>query len=377
MTAETAAFRHTGYSGDSGPESFASDDALQNYLLRGVSRTFALTIPQLPSGLVEAVSNGYLLCRIVDTIEDDPALDAGQKKDYVNRFVQVVAGEAEVVPFAASLALLLSDAILPAEHELIQWMPEVIRITHSFDARQREALRICVRDMAEGMIHYQQLDTRQGLESLADMERYCYYVAGVVGEMLCRLFCAYSPRIDHHHEELLRLSVAFGQGLQMTNILKDIWDDQQRGACWLPRDLFRRHGFDLADLGPGQNDRRFEQGLEELIGIAFACLQQALEYTLLIPRKEAGIRNFCFWSIGMAELTLARIHARKDFRHGDEVKISRRNVRTIMRAGKLAGHADLLLRGLFAYAGRGLPRNDRYQVVKRTLETNSADDSRG
>lgn len=370
-------FRQTGFSGGASPESFASDDALQDYLLRGVSRTFALTIPQLPSGLFEAVSNGYLLCRIVDTIEDDPALDAGQKKDYVNRFVQVVAGEAGVVPFAASLAPLLSGATLPAEHELIQLMPEVIRITHSFDARQREALRICVRDMAEGMIHYQQLDTRQGLATLADMERYCYYVAGVVGEMLCRLFCAYSPRIDRHHEELLELSVAFGQGLQMTNILKDIWDDQQRGACWLPRDIFRKHGFELADLEPGQDDLRFERGLEELIGIAFACLQQALEYTLLIPRQEAGIRNFCFWSIGMAELTLARIHANKGFRHGDEVRISRRNVRTIMAAGRLAGRADILLRGLFAWAGRGLPRNNRYRVVKRTLGTTPEDDARG
>ncbi len=369
MTAETAVYEQNLVADGVPAKSFASDDALQDYLLQGVSRTFALTIPQLPSGLFEAVSNGYLLCRIVDTIEDDTALSAEQKKKYAGQFVEVVAGEADVVPFAASLAPLLSEATIPAEHELIQLMPDVIRITHSFSNVQREALTTCVRDMAEGMVYYQQLDTSKGLETLADMERYCYYVAGVVGEMLCKLFCAYSPDIDRHRDELMKLSVAFGQGLQMTNILKDIWDDHERGACWLPQDIFSKYGFDLADLKPGQSDPRFEQGLEELISIGYACLQQALEYTLLIPAREAGIRNFCFWSIGMAELTLAKINANKGFQHGDEVKITRRSVKTIVAASKVAVHADFLLRALFAYAGRGVPRKENYNIVKRTLGT--------
>ena len=51
-----------------------SDDAFQAQMLSGVSRTFALTIPQLPAGLCRVVSNAYLLCRIVDTIEDEPGL---------------------------------------------------------------------------------------------------------------------------------------------------------------------------------------------------------------------------------------------------------------------------------------------------------------
>ncbi|MCF6364258.1 MAG: squalene/phytoene synthase family protein, partial [Gammaproteobacteria bacterium] len=68
------------------PKVFKSTDELQNYLLLGVSRTFALTIPQLPAELCRVVSNGYLLCRIVDTIEDDPALDATQKRHYSRLF---------------------------------------------------------------------------------------------------------------------------------------------------------------------------------------------------------------------------------------------------------------------------------------------------
>ncbi len=337
------------------PKVFKSTDDLQNYLLLGVSRTFALTIPQLPTELCQVVSNGYLLCRIVDTIEDDPALDATQKRHYSRLFTAAVAGEGDVESFAQSLSALLSTATIPAEHELVQLTPEVIKITHGFDEQQREALATCVRVMAEGMVYYQELDTHAGLPSLVDMEKYCYYVAGVVGEMLTRLFCAYSPKIDRNCAEMQRLSIAFGQGLQMTNILKDIWDDHQRGACWLPQKIFSRHDFNLADMTPGQHDAGFEKGIEELIAIAHGCLKQALEYTLLIPAREAGIRSFCFLAIGMAELTLRKIGDNKSYIHGNQVKISRRSVKGVVAASRVAVHNDFLLRALFKFCGRGLP----------------------
>ena len=46
-------------------------DRQQEHLAK-VSRTFALTIPLLPTELIDYISNAYLLCRIADTIEDDP-----------------------------------------------------------------------------------------------------------------------------------------------------------------------------------------------------------------------------------------------------------------------------------------------------------------
>jgi len=341
---------------EAAPKVFKSTDDLQNYLLLGVSRTFALTIPQLPAELCQVVSNGYLLCRIVDTIEDDPAMDAAQKRHYSRLFTAAVAGEADVESFAQPLSAILSMATIPAEHELVQLTPEVIKITHSFDEPQREALATCVRVMAEGMVYYQEVDTHAGLASLADMEKYCYYVAGVVGEMLTRLFCAYSPEIDRNCAEMQRLSVAFGQGLQMTNILKDIWDDHRRGACWLPREIFAQQGFDLANMTPGQRDAGFEKGVDELIAIAHGCLKQALEYTLLIPTRETGIRSFCFLAIGMAGLTLRKISDNKSTgHHAAPIKISRRSVKGVVAASRIAVHNDALLRVLFKVCCRGLP----------------------
>ena len=53
------------------PPTLESDEAYQEHALPGVSRTFALTIPELPGDLRRVVTNAYLLCRIADTIEDD------------------------------------------------------------------------------------------------------------------------------------------------------------------------------------------------------------------------------------------------------------------------------------------------------------------
>jgi hypothetical protein len=64
----------------------------QEQILRCVSRTFALTIPQLPTRLRTPVANAYLLCRIADTIKDESALSTAAKWAFLRRFVAVVRG---------------------------------------------------------------------------------------------------------------------------------------------------------------------------------------------------------------------------------------------------------------------------------------------
>ena len=333
----------------------ASDVAFQSRMLDGVSRTFALTIPQLPADLHPVVSNAYLLCRIIDTIEDEPALSAAAKRDFSAQFVQAVIGEEPAEHFAATLSPLLSDATLPAERELIRETPRVLAITHGFTPTQRDALATCVRVMGEGMVWFQERRDARGLDDLAAIDRYCYHVAGVVGEMLTRLFCEHSAAIAEHRDRLMRLSVSFGQGLQMTNILKDIWGDLGRGACWLPRDVFAQAGLDLKDLAPNPYNAAFGRGLTTLVAIAHGHLRNAVRYTLLIPAEEAGIRNFCLWAIGMAILTLRKIHRHPDFAHGDAVKISRRSVRATVIASRIAAGHDRAIKLLFRAAAAGIP----------------------
>lgn len=344
-----------------------ADDELQAVLLEGVSRTFALTIPQLPAPLYKAVANAYLLCRIVDTIEDEVSLSADQKKVFCCGFIDIVKTGEHAQAFAEELAPLLSDQTIPAEHSLIRLIPRVIAITHTLDAEQVSALAECVETMANGMPVYQAMDLRAGLKTMKDMDDYCYYVAGCVGEMLAKLFCHYSSEIDRNREALLKLSVSFGQGLQMTNILKDIWDDAKRGVCWLPQDIFNESGFNLADLTPATNDKNFRTGLTRLISIAHGHLQNALTYTQLLPSYETGIRNFCLWALGMAVLTLKKIKENLDFNESTQVKISRNSVKATIIASKLTARNNLLLSLLFNLASRNLKTpNWQYLPVSHT-----------
>ena len=337
------------------PAKQSTDLAYQTDILQGVSRTFALTIPQLPEPLRDVVGNAYLLCRIADTIEDEPALSVAEKQAFSEQFVEVVAGREPAEPFARGLLPILSHATLDTEHDLIANTDRVVRITHGFRSTQQSALVRCVSIMSRGMAEFQRNATVDGLDDLAHLDRYCYHVAGVVGEMLTELFCDYSTEIDGRRNELLNLSVSFGQGLQMTNILKDMWDDRRRGACWLPRDVFRSTGFDLRHLSAGAADPGFIRGLSHLVAIARLHLADALQFTLTIPAHETGIRRFCLWALGMAVLTLRRIHAHPAFTDSGDVKISRNSVRATVVVTNALARSDSALKVLFAAFTRGLP----------------------
>ena len=123
------------------PDSGMSDEAYQDEILPHVSRTFALTIPQLPAALRTAVTSAYLLCRIADTIEDEPALSAADTYVLLERFTAVVKGTDDAAQLARDVVPRLSERTLPAERDLVANMDRVIRVVGRFDERQRAAIR--------------------------------------------------------------------------------------------------------------------------------------------------------------------------------------------------------------------------------------------
>ncbi|SFB53977.1 phytoene/squalene synthase family protein [Azotobacter beijerinckii] len=330
-------------------------DAYQNAILPKVSRTFALTIPQLPPPLRRAVTNAYLLCRVADTIEDEPAFSAEQKRRYEDAFIDAVTGRIDAQRFSAELAPLFSQRTLEAERDLVSQLPLVLQVTRSLGPAQRMAIVNCLKVMSHGMHDFQRNVGLHGLDTLRDMDCYCYCVAGVVGEMLTELLIDFDPTLASQREPLMRMAISFGQGLQMTNILKDQWEDYSRGVCWLPQDVFTRYGVRLEGLQAGQQDANYAGALTELIGVAHAHLRNALEYTLMIPAKHAGFRRFCLWSIGLAVLTLRKLQKNLDFSAGTQVKVSRRAVTYTIALTRLSGNYNTGLRWLFAATARGLP----------------------
>jgi farnesyl-diphosphate farnesyltransferase len=336
-------------------DSVSSDEVYQDQILPHVSRTFALTIPQLPLGLRTAVTCAYLLCRIADTIEDEPALSPPETLAFLQRFSAVLVGQGDPARLARDIEGRLSDRTLATERDLVSNMERVLGVMGRLNEPQRAAIQRCVELMCHGMPRFQFSASLKGLARSSDLDDYCYYVAGVVGEMLTDLFCDYSPEIARHRPALSAIAASFAQGLQMTNILKDVWEDRGRGACWLPQDVFTRHGVDLAQVSSEPFDPRFGAAFRELVGVAHAHLRNALAYTLLIPGKETGIRRFCLWAIGLAVLTLRKIEHNPRFTAGAQVKVTRNAVAMTRLLTNVAGRSDWMLRTLFAQAARGLP----------------------
>jgi farnesyl-diphosphate farnesyltransferase len=336
-------------------DSVSSDEVYQDHILPHVSRTFALTIPQLPLGLRTAVTCAYLLCRIADTIEDEPALSPPETLDFLQRFSAVLAGRGDAGSLAREIEQRLTDRTLATERDLVANMQRVITVMSRLNVPQRSAIQRCVELMCHGMPRFQFTASLKGLAQSSDLDDYCYYVAGVVGEMLTELFCDYSPEIGRHRAALSAVAASFAQGLQMTNILKDVWEDRSRGACWLPQEVFTRHGVDLALVSSEPYDPRFGAGFQDLVGVAHAHLRNALDYTLLIPGNEYGIRRFCLWAIGLAVLTLRKIEHNPRFTAGAQVKVTRSAVAMTRILTNVAGRSDWMLRRLFAKAARGLP----------------------
>ncbi len=330
----------------------------QRAALVRVSRTFALTIPQLPAGLRDVVANAYLLCRLADTIEDDPGLDSGTKAWFMSGYLAVVNGEGDAEAFAGELAARMSDAVSGAERDLVRHTATVLGITGSLAPQARRALARCIAIMGQGMPAFQQQASLDGLASLQELHRYCYYVAGVVGEMLTDLFCDHCPALAGRRERMMPLAVRFGQGLQLTNILKDIWEDRRNGICWLPRSVFAAVPGGLGGVMRSGDAQALTGGIDVMIAVAHGHLRAALEYTALIPRRETGIRRFCLWAIGMALMTLRKIHRHPGYQSGREVKISRRVVRATILACNGAARSNQFLRLLFAAAARPLPKTD-------------------
>lgn len=312
----------------------SADLAYQKAILGSVSRTFALTIPLLPPGIEKVVGNTYLLCRIVDTIEDAADLSAQTKQSLSALFLDAVLEKAPVETFVESCLDALENYSNQDELDLIAHTPTVLRILHTFSKSDQQAISRCVSIMSEGMSFFHGKQNEVGLRDLAEFEKYCYVVAGVVGELLTTIFSNHSPAFKEQMAGHDNLAVAFGQALQMTNILKDSPEDKARGVSWKPINVSQA----------------------ALLKIADAKLQDSLNYILLIPKQEQGMRRFCFLAFGLAVMTLSKIANRKEFDHKDEVKLSRNTVMSFYGFTRWAVKSDALMKAFFYLSGRSLAK---------------------
>jgi len=309
-----------------------TDLAYQKAILGSVSRTFALTIPLLPPAIEIVIGNTYLLCRIVDTIEDAAELSPLEKQGLSKLFLEAVLGTIPVASFVDPCLAALKNYSNVDELDLIAHTPTVLRILHTFPDRDQVVVSRCISIMSDGMSHFHGRQTQDGLKDLAEFEEYCYVVAGVVGELLTSIFSHYSPSFAKQIAGHDSLAIAFGQALQMTNILKDSPEDHARGVSWKPAQVSQT----------------------ELLKIAYEKLQDSMSYILLIPENEMGMRRFCFLAFGLAVMTLEKIASKKEFSNQSEVKLSRNTVWIFYAFTKIAAGNTLLMKSFFYIASKQL-----------------------
>lgn len=316
-------------------------------MLPRVSRTFALGIRLLPRSLEDAVTIGYLLCRIADTIEDDRALDPGRKLQLLDQFL-ICFGSADAAERYAGDAG--GAGMSEADRDLIGGSSMVFRAYRSLDSTSRGILREWVSEMARGMQQFvRTYPAGIRIDSLAEFRRYCYFVAGTVGHLLTDLWHAHSPFIRARtYAKLLPTCEAFGEALQVVNILKDIpWDVEHENAVFIPRDLLEAAGSGHDSLLDPALRPHNRVALQALLTLAEADLEAALQYVSEIPAAAMRIRLFCVLPIVFAVATLRELKASEAMLvSGGGVKITRSEVNSLILAGSTTTLSNTTLRWL-------------------------------
>lgn len=220
-------------------------------LLQKTSRTFALAIPLLPEPTRKAVSVAYLLFRIADTFEDATRWPREKRIEALEAFCELVEQPDSVRAADHLVAKWLNPA--PVEHagycELLQKTGEILAELKSLPVEMQKILVKHSVRTSEGMAAVVARADEHGsmrLSSLRDLTSYCYLVAGIVGELLTEVFLHDTPALQSQAAQLTQHMVAFGEGLQLVNILKDTTGDAREGRVYLPPDVSRAQVLALA-----------------------------------------------------------------------------------------------------------------------------------
>ena len=339
-------------------------------LLRGVSRSFYLTLKIVPRGLRRQLSTGYLFCRAADTIADTRLLPPKERLEHLKRYraqFQTEKPSADDLEKIAS-RLASSEVASPREWELLRRLGECFDVYRDFEPGDRALIRRLVSTLTLGMemdlerFPAEESGRVEPLESLEDFDRYCYYVAGCVGEFWTDLQCAHLRSLDHWDRESFRQKgIRFGKGLQATNILRDVDRDLEIGRCYLPRAFLDEHGLTCEELRDRRDRSAVRPIVHQLIRWTLDHYQCGWAYTLAIPRRLVSLRLSCTWPLWIGLRTLALLAAAEDpCAPGTVCKISRPEVRRLIRASVvrvLSNHAlDRVYRTLEGEVRRALER---------------------
>jgi farnesyl-diphosphate farnesyltransferase len=258
-------------------------------VLEETSRTFYIPISYLPDRIREAVASAYLCLRAIDEVEDHPTLENALK----SKILKQISYTLQTSCIGATLEDLTPDWC-GAEDKL----PEVtLRIAEwCLFAPSDIAPRIwdATASMADRMAFW--ADRNFEVKTKKDLDAYTFSVAGAVGLILSELWEWYEG-VKTNRE----LAIAFGRGLQATNILRNKGEDKERGVTFYPE---------------GWTEREMQE-------YARQNLKKGEEYKASLPEGSAAI-TFCKIPLSLAVATL-------DFLSEGKEKLTRTDVLSIVK----------------------------------------------
>jgi farnesyl-diphosphate farnesyltransferase len=224
-------------------------------LLRGVSRSFYLSIRLLPGPLRAPVAVGYLLARATDTVADTTAMPQPERQALLASLLQAIEAPADQLDslkadLSAPLARFAAHQSDPHERALMQALPDCLPLLHQLSCDDQASVRAVLAPITEG----QTLDVSrfgqasasspQTLHTEDELTHYTWLVAGCVGEFwtaLCARHLRGFARLPTEHMHILGRQ--YGMGLQRLNIVRDAAADLAQGRCYLPSERLTAIGL--------------------------------------------------------------------------------------------------------------------------------------
>ncbi len=283
-------------------------------VLRGVSRSFYLTLRVLPLDLREPVGLAYLLARAADTVADTRLIPPGDRLDHLLGFRDQVKGPARLEALRQLELALTGKQSRPAEHELLTRLPSAFSMLEGSPEPDRSLVRSVVLALTRGMetdlTTFPAEDSGRiaAFEDDAALDRYTYDVAGCVGEFWTAITMAHVPSLKAWDgERMAQTGVAFGKALQLTNVLRDVPKDLQMGRCYLPLAGLSATGLSPEELLDPSSGVMARPVLVAWIEAALGHYASAEEYLLAIPRRCVRLRLAVLWPVLIGLATLARL----------------------------------------------------------------------
>jgi len=195
------------------------------------SRSFSAVIKEVDGDLARVICLFYLVLRGLDTVEDDMSVPHSVKQPLLRSFHEKILTPGWTFtgsgPREKDRALLVHFDVVVTE--LLLLPPHYINVIAD----------IC-KQMGIGMADYAAKaheSGKLGLETVEDLDLYCHYVAGLVGEGVSRIFSASGKEREIIGEQLV-LSNHMGLLLQKTNVLRDFREDVDQGRLFWPREIW-------------------------------------------------------------------------------------------------------------------------------------------